>query len=78
MKAAEGTMDLIINTVSATHQGWMSMASYFISQIFKLDCLNYTGVYLSPIARLEGKDNPTWFGNGATRGIFSVARSMWF
>ena len=78
MKAAEGTMDLIINTVSATHQGWISMSSYFISQIFNVDRLNYTGVNLSPIARLEGEDNPTWFGNGTTRGIFSVARSMWF
>ena len=78
MKAAEGTMDLIINTVSATHQGWMSMSSYFISHIFNLDRLNYTGVYLSPIARLEREDNPTWSGNGTTRGIFCVARSMWF
>ena len=67
MKAAEGTMDLIINTVSANHQAGVSKSFEVLCFVIS-QSQTHTGVHLPSFARLERKDNPTWTGYGTPRG----------
>ena len=54
MKAAEGTMDLIINTVSANHQAGVSYYSYFhVFLYFNLEHIQVS-TYL-PLLAWKGK-----------------------